>query len=113
MESLFQCVGYEPSDATTSMVLETRGGTCSMADQVARFKRAMAESNERYLNIASVYDGQRAPASAPAARPVARARRPFVRWDRHPRRRRGGGVAAAASRWWRRGGGVAVVASRR
>lgn len=29
----------------------------SLADQVARFERAKAESNERYLNIASVFDG--------------------------------------------------------
>ena len=36
---------------------ETRGGTCSLADQVARFDKAKAEKNERYLNIESVYDG--------------------------------------------------------
>ena len=29
----------------------------SIADQVARFERAKAEKNERYLNIASVFDG--------------------------------------------------------
>ena len=29
----------------------------SIADQVARFERAKAEENERYLNIASVFDG--------------------------------------------------------
>jgi NAD(P)-dependent dehydrogenase (short-subunit alcohol dehydrogenase family) len=29
----------------------------SLADQVARFERAKAEKNERYLNISSVYDG--------------------------------------------------------
>ena len=36
---------------------ETRGGTHSLADQVARFAQAKAEKNERYLDIASVYDG--------------------------------------------------------
>ncbi|KAL9179255.1 hypothetical protein ACHAXT_008545 [Thalassiosira profunda] len=36
---------------------ETRGGTHSMADQVARFARAKKEKNERYLDIDSVYDG--------------------------------------------------------
>ena len=36
---------------------ETRGGTHSIADQVARFAKAKEENNERYLNIASVYDG--------------------------------------------------------
>ena len=36
---------------------ETRGGTYSMADQVARFARAKAENNERYLDINSVFDG--------------------------------------------------------
>ena len=36
---------------------ETRGGTHSIADQVARFAKAKEEKNERYLNIASVYDG--------------------------------------------------------
>ena len=36
---------------------ETRGGTHSVADQVARFARAKAENNERYLNIGSVFDG--------------------------------------------------------
>jgi D-arabinose 1-dehydrogenase-like Zn-dependent alcohol dehydrogenase len=29
----------------------------SIADQVARFERAKSEQNERYLNIASVFDG--------------------------------------------------------
>ena len=29
----------------------------SLADQVARFERAKAEKNERYLNIASVFHG--------------------------------------------------------
>jgi hypothetical protein len=29
----------------------------SIADQVARFERAKEEKNERYLNIASVFDG--------------------------------------------------------
>jgi len=36
---------------------ETRGGTYSMADQVARFAKAKEENNERYLDISSVYDG--------------------------------------------------------
>jgi len=31
--------------------------THSLADQVARFERAKTEKNERYLNIASVFDG--------------------------------------------------------
>eukprot|EP00543_Licmophora_paradoxa_P008851 CAMPEP_0202459470 /NCGR_PEP_ID=MMETSP1360-20130828/35876_1 /ASSEMBLY_ACC=CAM_ASM_000848 /TAXON_ID=515479 /ORGANISM="Licmophora paradoxa, Strain CCMP2313" /LENGTH=289 /DNA_ID=CAMNT_0049080561 /DNA_START=147 /DNA_END=1016 /DNA_ORIENTATION=- len=36
---------------------ETRGGTHSLADQVARFSRAKEEKNERYLDISSVYNG--------------------------------------------------------
>mmetsp|Transcript_37436 Transcript_37436/g.76318 ORF Transcript_37436/g.76318 Transcript_37436/m.76318 type:complete len:333 (-) Transcript_37436:139-1137(-) len=36
---------------------ETRGGTHTIADQVARFARAKEENNERYLDISSVYDG--------------------------------------------------------
>ena len=36
---------------------ETRGGTHSMADQVARFAKAKSENNERFLNIESIYDG--------------------------------------------------------
>ena len=36
---------------------ETRGGTYSIADQVARFSKAISDGNERYLDIASVYDG--------------------------------------------------------
>ena len=36
---------------------ETRGGTYSIADQVARFENAKATNNERFLNIDSVYDG--------------------------------------------------------
>jgi len=36
---------------------ETRGGSHSLADQVARFARAKEEKNERYLDISSVYDG--------------------------------------------------------
>mmetsp|Transcript_3474 Transcript_3474/g.9608 ORF Transcript_3474/g.9608 Transcript_3474/m.9608 type:complete len:342 (+) Transcript_3474:42-1067(+) len=36
---------------------ETRGGTYSMADQVARFAKAKEENNERFLNIESVYSG--------------------------------------------------------
>jgi NAD(P)-dependent dehydrogenase (short-subunit alcohol dehydrogenase family) len=38
---------------------ETRGGTYSLADQVARFEKAKADNNERHLNIDSVYDGGR------------------------------------------------------
>lgn len=37
---------------------ETRGGTYSIADQVARFNKAKEENNQRYLDIASVYDGK-------------------------------------------------------
>ena len=36
---------------------ETRGGTYSMADQVARFAKAKEENNERFLNIESMYKG--------------------------------------------------------
>lgn len=36
---------------------ETRGGTYTIADQTKRFARAKEEKNERYLNIASVFDG--------------------------------------------------------
>jgi len=36
---------------------ETRGGTYSMADQIARFAKAKEESNQRYLDISSVFDG--------------------------------------------------------
>lgn len=36
---------------------ETRDGTYSMADQVARFAKAKEENNQRYLDIASVFDG--------------------------------------------------------
>mmetsp|Transcript_32207 Transcript_32207/g.48968 ORF Transcript_32207/g.48968 Transcript_32207/m.48968 type:complete len:326 (+) Transcript_32207:75-1052(+) len=36
---------------------ETRGGTYSVADQVARFAKAKEENNKRYLDIGSVYDG--------------------------------------------------------
>ena len=47
--------------ATTSLQMaefdETRGGTYSIADQVARFAKAKEENNERYLDISAVYDG--------------------------------------------------------
>ena len=43
--------------SVAEQVDETRGGTHSIADQVARFAKAKEENNERYLNIASVYDG--------------------------------------------------------
>lgn len=36
---------------------ETRGGTHSIADQVARFAKAKAENDGRYLDIDSVFDG--------------------------------------------------------
>jgi NAD(P)-dependent dehydrogenase (short-subunit alcohol dehydrogenase family) len=36
---------------------ETRGGTYSMADQVQRFANAKETNNQRYLDIASVYNG--------------------------------------------------------
>ncbi|CAJ1949622.1 unnamed protein product [Cylindrotheca closterium] len=36
---------------------ETRGGTYSIADQVARFDKAKADNNERFLDITTVYDG--------------------------------------------------------
>eukprot|EP00956_Cyclotella_meneghiniana_P032318 scaffold88214_cov64-Cyclotella_meneghiniana.AAC.1 len=36
---------------------ETRGGTYSVADQVARFAKAKEDNNQRYLDIESVYDG--------------------------------------------------------
>jgi len=36
---------------------ETRGGTYSMADQVARFANAKEENNPRFLDIESMYDG--------------------------------------------------------
>lgn len=36
---------------------ETRGGTHSVADQVARFAKAKAEGNPRFLDIESVFDG--------------------------------------------------------
>ena len=36
---------------------ETRGGTYSIADQVARFANAKETNNERYLDIDSVYNG--------------------------------------------------------
>jgi len=37
---------------------ETRGGTYSIADQVARFNKAKADNNERYLDINTVYNGK-------------------------------------------------------
>mmetsp|Transcript_32707 Transcript_32707/g.50045 ORF Transcript_32707/g.50045 Transcript_32707/m.50045 type:complete len:195 (-) Transcript_32707:106-690(-) len=36
---------------------ETRGGTYSVADQVARFAKAKEENNERFLDITTVYNG--------------------------------------------------------
>lgn len=36
---------------------ETRGGTYSLADQVARFAKAKEDGNQRYLDISSVYNG--------------------------------------------------------
>mmetsp|Transcript_5216 Transcript_5216/g.7860 ORF Transcript_5216/g.7860 Transcript_5216/m.7860 type:complete len:333 (-) Transcript_5216:205-1203(-) len=43
--------------ATPSDFDETRGGTHSMADQVARFARAKEENNPRFLDIDTLYDG--------------------------------------------------------
>jgi len=37
---------------------ETRGGVYSIADQQARYEKAKAENDERYLNIDSVYNGK-------------------------------------------------------
>jgi NAD(P)-dependent dehydrogenase (short-subunit alcohol dehydrogenase family) len=49
------------NDKTTVLKMstfdETRGGTYSMADQVARFAKAQEDNNERFLNIESVYNG--------------------------------------------------------
>lgn len=46
------------TDATTTTAFdETRGGSYSMADQVARFAKAKSENNPRYLDINSIYDG--------------------------------------------------------
>ena len=54
---LFGCFGGGPSASGT--ILDALR-TYSLADQVARFERAKSEQNERYLDIASVYDGARA-----------------------------------------------------
>mmetsp|Transcript_21525 Transcript_21525/g.46800 ORF Transcript_21525/g.46800 Transcript_21525/m.46800 type:complete len:329 (+) Transcript_21525:76-1062(+) len=43
--------------ATPTDFDETRGGTHSMADQVARFGKAKEENNPRFLDIDSIYDG--------------------------------------------------------
>ena len=45
---------------------ETRGGTYSIADQVARFSKAISDGNERYLDVASVYDVMAAAAARKA-----------------------------------------------
>lgn len=45
------------SSTAMSAFDETRGGTYSMADQVARFAKAKEENNQRYLDIESIYDG--------------------------------------------------------
>ncbi len=37
---------------------ETRGGTYSIADQVARFSKANSDNNERFLDITTVYNGK-------------------------------------------------------
>jgi len=44
-------------DMSNDAADETRGGTHSMADQIARFAKAKEEKNARFLDIASVYDG--------------------------------------------------------
>ena len=43
--------------AIVSITMAPADRVFSIADQVARFERAKAEENERYLNIASVFDG--------------------------------------------------------
>ena len=50
-------VNTKTTNTALKMADETRGGTHSIADQVARFAKAKEENNERYLNIDSVYDG--------------------------------------------------------
>jgi NADPH:quinone reductase-like Zn-dependent oxidoreductase len=45
------------ADPVAGAVDETRGGTHSVADQVARFAKAKAEGNPRFLDIESVFDG--------------------------------------------------------
>lgn len=49
------------ASTTTSLQMadfdETRGGTHSIADQVARYAKAKEENNQRYLDISTVYDG--------------------------------------------------------
>ncbi|KAH8045025.1 enoyl-(acyl carrier protein) reductase [Aureococcus anophagefferens] len=64
---------------------ETRGGTHSLADQVARFAQAKAEKNGRYLDIASVYDGSYLQGSA---RRHGRQPRLGLEISRRPGRRR-------------------------
>ena len=51
---------FRTSTTTTTLKMvedETRGGTYSLADQVARFAKAKEENNERYLDITSVFNG--------------------------------------------------------
>ena len=54
-------VAAPTSTSTTALKMadfdETRGGTYSIADQVARFAKAKEENNERYLDISTVYNG--------------------------------------------------------
>ncbi len=45
------------TDTDTDDFDETRGGTHSIADQVARFAKAKDMNNPRYLDINSIYDG--------------------------------------------------------
>lgn len=46
-----------PTRKMSNSADETRGGTHSIADQVARFSKAKEEKNARFLDISSVYDG--------------------------------------------------------
>lgn len=50
-------VGAVAAAAGAVMMLRKDKRVFSIADQVARFERAKCEKNERYLNIASVFDG--------------------------------------------------------
>jgi len=60
--ALFRSKSSKSSSSSSSSLTmadfdETRGGTHSMADQVARFARATKEDNKRFLDIDSVYNG--------------------------------------------------------
>ncbi|KAL3928397.1 MAG: hypothetical protein SGBAC_012673, partial [Bacillariaceae sp.] len=53
----FAKASFSSSEISMADFDETRGGTYSIADQVARFNKAKEENNERHLDIMSVYDG--------------------------------------------------------